>query len=241
MSTFLISDLHLDDQNPALTEVFIRFVDSLPLSATSLYLLGDIFEAWIGDDNRTVLNRRVAAALKSLSTRGVSVYFMHGNRDFLVKSRYAAECGMTLLADPCVHSIGGVPTLLSHGDLYCTDDAKYQAFRAKSRSEAWQKKMLRLPLLVRKALARYARSRSKKHHVSSMMISDVVESAIVQAMQDHGVKRMIHGHTHRPNVHTLSLSDGQQVERIVLADWRADRGEALEVLDSGQYHRIPLF
>lgn len=239
MTALFISDLHLDESHPELTDVLLRFLATIKAPVDSLYLLGDIFEVWIGDDNQSPLNVGVAQALKAVSEKGISIYFMHGNRDFLVKQAYAEQCGMALLEDPSIITLGGIKTLLSHGDLYCTDDLKYQAFRLKSRSAAWQKKMLRLPLWIRKALAKYARSRSKKHHVGTLMISDVVAAEISQAMQAGGVKRMIHGHTHRPAVHQVEL-DTDLGERIVLADWRIDSGEALEVSDTGEYRRIPL-
>lgn len=238
MTTLFISDLHLDHGKPHLTDIFLRFIQETASQAQALYLLGDIFEVWVGDDDDDPLMREVANALASLSARGVKVYFMHGNRDFMVAKRYAQMAGFELLEDPCVHVIGGVKTLLSHGDLYCTEDLKYQAFRAKSRTARWQRNMLRLPLFIRKALGRHARSRSKKYQNQLPTISDVTPLAIVAAMQHFGVKRMIHGHTHRPAVHPVSLKDGDG-ERIVLADWR-EHGEALEVTASGKYNRIIL-
>lgn len=240
MSVFLISDLHLDQEKPKLSQIFFNFVKNYGLEADAVYLLGDIFEVWIGDDDRNRLSVDVLLSLHAMVSNGVKVYFMHGNRDFMVAEKFATDCGLTLLEDPCVHTIGGVPTLLSHGDLYCTDDIRYQAFRAKSRTPEWQHRMLRLPLFVRRAIARYGRAKSKKHHARQGMtiISDVVEADIIAAMEQAGVKRMIHGHTHRPDVHTLTLKDGA-AERIVLADWR-ETGEALEILADGTYRRIAL-
>jgi UDP-2,3-diacylglucosamine hydrolase len=209
-------------------------------AAEALYLLGDIFEVWVGDDDTDPMMAAVAKALAELVNRGVAVYFMHGNRDFLVRSRYAERCGFTLLEDPCVRSIGGIRTLLSHGDIYCTDDLAYQAFRAKSRTPEWQRKILSMPLFVRKLIARYGRAKSKRHYkkYGAINISDLVSTEFIPAMEAAGVKRFIHGHTHRPDVHSVSLENGRG-ERIVLADWR-ELGEALEVLPNGSYQRIVL-
>lgn len=237
---YFISDLHLDKDKPHLTEILLRFLRDKAPSAKALYLLGDIFEVWVGDDDTDPMMADVAQALRTLVNTGVPVYFMHGNRDFLVKERYAERCGFTLMEDPTVQVIGGVKTLLSHGDLYCTDDAAYQAFRSKSRTPQWQQKILSLPLFVRKLIARYGRAKSKRHYqkYGAVKISDLVASEFIPAMEAAGVHRFIHGHTHRPAVHPVSLSSGEG-ERIVLADWR-DVGEALAVWPDGSYQRIVL-
>lgn len=237
---YFISDLHLDKDKPHLTAILVRFLSDRAPGAEALYLLGDIFEVWVGDDDNDPMMADVAKALRKLVDSGVPVYFMHGNRDFLVKERYADRCGFTLMEDPSVKVIGGVKTLLSHGDLYCTDDLAYQAFRAKSRTAAWQGKILSLPLFVRKMIARYGRAKSKRHYqkYGAVKISDLVASEFIPAMEAAGVMRFIHGHTHRPAVHSIPLSTGEG-ERIVLADWR-DVGEALAVLPDGSYQRIVL-
>jgi UDP-2,3-diacylglucosamine hydrolase len=171
---------------------------------------------------------------------GVPVYFMHGNRDFMVAKDFARRTGVILLDDPTVVVLGGVRTLLSHGDRYCTDDQVYQAFRARSRTPAWQRRMLRLPLFIRRWIAQRGRRKSRAHQAAGRMqvITDVVEQTVATEMQSLDVGRLIHGHTHRPAVHLLNLPRGQS-ERIVLADWR-DVGEALEIRDDGSYVRVLL-
>lgn len=241
MSTLLISDLHLDESRPQLTAVLLAFLAGRARRAQALYLLGDVFEAWIGDDDRSPFNERIAQALKALVDAGVPVYFMHGNRDFMVAREFAQRSGVQLLDDPTVVVLGGIRTLLSHGDRYCTADPVYQAFRARSRTPQWQRRMLRLPLFIRRWIAQRGRRKSARHKAAGTAtpsISDVVDTAVAHEMQSLDVSRLIHGHTHRPAVHLLNLPRGQS-ERIVLADWRAE-GEALEVGEDGSYVRVPL-
>ena len=240
MKTLFISDLHLDEQRPDLTEILIRFLRRDARSATSLYLLGDIFEVWVGDDDDSRLVAQIGSELRAVADAGVHTYFMHGNRDFLLGNAYAERAGMTLLADPKVMNLGGVPTLLSHGDKYCTTDVVYQEFRKTSRDPAWQQHMLSQPLAVRRAIAAKARQQSVEHQkaLGGAMgeIVDVVEQEVIADLERAGVRRIIHGHTHRPAEHTLTLSDGSKAERIVLSDWRTT-GEALEVHDDGSFER----
>lgn len=241
MSTLLISDLHLDDTRPHLTAILLAFLAGRARQADALYLLGDVFEAWIGDDDRSPYNERIEQALKAVVEAGVPVYFMHGNRDFMVAKAFAERTGVQLLDDPTVVVLGGVRTLLSHGDRYCTDDRVYQAFRARSRTPQWQRRMLRLPLFIRRWIARRGRRKSARHKAAGQAmpsISDVVDQTVATEMQSLDVPRLIHGHTHRPDVHLLNLPRGQS-ERIVLADWR-EEGEALEVRADGSYVRIAL-
>lgn len=243
MSAYLLSDLHLESGKPALTEIFLRFLRSPQArSASAIYLLGDIFEVWIGDDDPSPLVNAVANEIRALSDHGVPVFFMHGNRDFLLGSDYLRRAGMALLHDPSVVTLGGIPTLLGHGDRYCTDDHAYQAFRAKSRSPEWQAMVLGWPLWRRRLTARIARFMSKrnyrkklKHGIDPSVIADVSPAAVQAELDLYGVTRLIHGHTHRPATHSHGDPAAPR-ERIVLADWR-DTGEALEVAPDGTYRR----
>lgn len=243
MDALLISDLHLDMNKPQLTAILLRCLEGPGRLAKSVFLLGDIFETWVGDDDRSALAIEVGQALKRLSASGVRVCLMHGNRDFLIGTRYASEWGLELLHDPTILELGGVTTLLSHGDRYCTDDEAYQAFRAKSRTPAWQAKVLGMPLFIRRGIALYGRWKSKRHYRSKQaagMISDVNDGAMVSELSAHPeVRRLIHGHTHRPDVHWLTTPDGRVVERVVLADWR-EHGEAVAIEGSGRWTRLPL-
>ena len=240
---WLISDLHLDESRPALTRILIDFLRTTATRAPALFLLGDIFEAWVGDDDDQPLVARVADALHAVAASGTAVYFMHGNRDFLLGDAYARRAGMQLLDDPLRLNLGGVATVLSHGDALCTDDVAYQAFRAQSRSAAWQASILAMPLAERRALARQLRQQSvaAQHQMMAdgMPLSDVNAQAVMTLMQAHGVSRLIHGHTHRPDHHRWVLPDGGPAERIVLSDWR-EHGEALEVHANGSLQRHPL-
>lgn len=216
MATLLISDLHLDPARPEITDLFLAFLSDRARGADSLYILGDLFEAWVGDDDDGELPARVA---RGLAGAGVPVHLMHGNRDFLIGEDYARRCGARLICDPSVEIIAGEPTLLMHGDTLCTDDYEYQRWRAQAHSPGWQREFLSKPLAERRAFAAEARRRSREHQAGAPeAIMDVNPQAVVQAMKRHGVRRLIHGHTHRPAVHTLDI-DGEPAERIVLGDW----------------------
>lgn len=228
MTVLLISDLHLDAARPRITALFERFLHEQCRQATALYILGDLFEAWVGDDDDSELPVRVAAALADLRAAGVPVYFMAGNRDFLLGEDYARRAGLTLLADGAVHTLAGTPTLLLHGDTLCTDDEAYQAFRRQVRDPSWQRDFLARTLAARKAFARQARTASRSHQQGAReALMDVNADAVANALRVAGVSRMIHGHTHRPAIHDLSL-DGQPVQRIVLGDWY-EQGSVLRV------------
>ena len=228
MTTLFISDLHLDQSRPRILELFEQFLATEARHADALYILGDLFESWVGDDDDSSLATRVASALHELGRDGVPVYFMAGNRDFLLGPDYARRCGMTLLADGTVVDLHGTPTVLLHGDTLCTDDLEYQAFRAQVRDPAWQQQFLAQPLGTRRAYAAQARDASKAHTGSSdMTIMDVTPAAVMQALKQAGVRHMIHGHTHRPAVHALEV-DGQPAQRIVLGDWY-EQGSVLRV------------
>ena len=219
MTTLFISDLHLDESRPHIVDLYIDLLAGEARGADALYILGDLFEAWIGDDDDAGLPARVAQATRALSEAGVPVYFMHGNRDFLLGADYAARAGLTLLADPTVVELGGERTLLMHGDTLCTDDVDYLKFRALVRDPRWQRQFLSRPLAERRAFAAQARGESRaRTSAARPEIMDVTQAAVEAAMRAHGVRRLIHGHTHRPATHRFDL-DGQTAERIVLGDW----------------------
>ncbi len=222
-----ISDLHLSAARPAATDLLLRFLrDAHARSAAALYILGDLFDAWIGDDDTAPLIEQVFAATGALASAGTPVYFMPGNRDFLLGSRAAARGGFTLLDDPTVIDLWGTRTVLTHGDDLCTDDAPYQAYRRRIRSSWSRRSLLALPLAVRRAIARYARARSERaKSVKSMQIMDVNEDAVRARFAQSGARRMIHGHTHRPATHRHEVG-GLICERWVLADW-AEAGSFL--------------
>jgi len=219
MATLFISDLHLDETRPQIVDLFVRFLADEARKADALYILGDLLESWIGDDDDAPLATRIAHALRSLRDGGVPIYFMHGNRDFLLGAEYAKRAGMELLADPNIVELDGERTLLMHGDTLCTDDVEYQKFRGLVRNPAWQQQFLAKPLAERRAFAAQARGESRKQTaMKAAEIMDVNQGAVESAMRTHGVRRLIHGHTHRPATHRFDL-DGQAAERIVLGDW----------------------
>jgi UDP-2,3-diacylglucosamine hydrolase len=215
-----ISDLHLTPERPLPVQLFHRFIAEIARNAQALYILGDFFEAWVGDDNLAEsFNQALAETLKSLSAHGVAVYFLPGNRDFLVGANFAQAAGLTLLADPTRIDLLQVPTLLAHGDQFCTDDIAYQTFRAQVRDPAWQQDFLAQPLHQRLALAAALRERSEHAKADKKPeIMDVNNAAIRATLDAHPVKRIIHGHTHRPARHEIKVN-GQIVERWVLPDW----------------------
>lgn len=219
MSIFFISDLHLDDSRPAIVDQFVELLAGETRQADALYILGDLFETWVGDDDDSALASRAAQALRGLRDAGVPIWFMHGNRDFLLGEDYAARAGMTLLPDPTVIELNGERTLLMHGDTLCTDDVEYQKFRTLVRDPQWQQQFLAKSLSERRAFAAQARGESRQHtSTAKPEIMDVNQAAVEAAMRAHGVTRMIHGHTHRPATHRFDLN-GNKAERIVLGDW----------------------
>jgi UDP-2,3-diacylglucosamine hydrolase len=219
VATLLISDLHLDPSRPAMLDAFERLLAGPARDAEALYILGDLFEAWVGDDEDGELADRVAVAIRALADRGVPAAFQHGNRDFLLGQAYAARCGMRLLAEAAVETVGGMPTLLMHGDSLCVDDLAYQAFRRQVRDPAWQRQFLARPLAERRAFAAAARSESARHAAGAApVLMDVQPEAVAAAMQAAGVLRLVHGHTHRPAWHAFGI-DGRMGSRCVLPDW----------------------
>lgn len=221
MHTLFISDLHLQDSRPGLSGLLKQFLRGPACQADALYILGDLFEFWIGDDALSPTARAVGAELARLPAAGTPCYFMHGNRDFLLGRDYAAQAGLQLLQETCVIDLYGTPTLLLHGDTLCTDDLAYQTFRRQVRDPAFQTLFLQKPIPERLHIAQSARDASQAHTASAAMaIMDVNEQAVRAAFDQHHVGQLIHGHTHRPDVHQYTLEDGSTARRIVLADWR---------------------
>ncbi|WP_339750132.1 UDP-2,3-diacylglucosamine diphosphatase [uncultured Marinobacter sp.] len=219
MTTLFISDLHLEESRPDITRAFLAFLEQKAAGAKRLYILGDFFEAWIGDDERTPLQEKVAAALRNVSGGGTEIFLMHGNRDFLIGANFCDRAGAALLEDPSVIDLYGTPTLLMHGDSLCTADEEYQKFRVNMRNPQWQKMILQRPLKDRQQMARQLREISMaKNQDKEEFIMDVTPGEVVREMEAHGVQRMIHGHTHRPAEHALT-ANGQPAKRIVLGDW----------------------
>jgi UDP-2,3-diacylglucosamine hydrolase len=225
----LISDLHLSGERPEIAARFLRFIDEEASRASSLYVLGDLFESWIGDDELRApdgdpLAKRVAEAFRALTRRGVALYLMHGNRDFLLGPGFFEASGARLLDDPTVRDVGGVVSLLMHGDTLCTDDHEYMAWRAQARSDARQREFLAAPLARRRELAAALRDQSEaRKKAKSAEIMDVNAAAVRDAFVRHAVTRLIHGHTHRPAHHVLEVA-GRRCERWVLPDWYRQGG-----------------
>lgn len=219
MTKLFISDLHLDVSRPEITRLFLTFLKEEAANASSLYILGDFFEAWVGDDDDAPHLKEILSSLKQLSATGMPISLMHGNRDFLIGESFAARTGVTLLPEPAVLDLYGTPTLLMHGDTLCTDDKEYQMVRRMLRDPVWQKDYLSKPLTERRAIADQARSQSKIHTAAKAeYIMDVNQQAVEEVMRRYGVSRLIHGHTHRPGVHRFK-SDGRDKVRVVLGDW----------------------
>ena len=233
MTTLFISDLHLDPERPAITELFGRFVDEEARGADALYILGDLFESWVGDDDPSEAGAFVADRLGALAKSGVPVSFIRGNRDFLVGAAYARRAGMRILPDPAVVVLYGKPVLLMHGDLLCTDDVAYQQFRTQTRDPDWQARFLSQSLAARIAFAAQARAASRAHQSGLQArgtmetITDVAPATVAAMFSRYGIDTLIHGHTHRPAVH-----EGEGGTRIVLGDWY-EQGSVLRVAQDG--------
>ncbi|MFT4926023.1 MAG: UDP-2,3-diacylglucosamine hydrolase [Phenylobacterium sp.] len=217
--TLFISDLHLSPQRPDITQAFFTFIRAkITSDCDALYILGDFFEYWIGDDDHNSFNTSIINAIKSVSAR-LPVYFIHGNRDFLIGETFAKSCNMTLLPEQLVINLYGRKTLILHGDSLCTLDTEYMKFRRKSRSKWWQTTMLMLPLFIRRKVAENARKKSQQSQQGKdMEILDVTPYEVINQMTKHQVDSMIHGHTHRPAMHFMDDND-PPTQRIVLGDW----------------------
>lgn len=233
-AVLFVSDLHLAPDAPALTERFLTFLSATARHAARLIILGDLFDAWAGDDDLAdPFNARIVAALHALSASGVAIDFIAGNRDFLVGTEFARAAGLELLPDPCVREIAGERVLLTHGDRLCTDDADYQRFRAQVRTPAWRETFLARPLAERKQLITELRARSEtEKQVKSLALMDVNAQAVANAFVTHNARTLVHGHTHRQGEHSHRAGDTDGV-RYVLGDWHDERGNALQRDASG--------
>ena len=220
-STLFISDLHLDPASPGIARQFRAFLDGEARSADALYVLGDLFEVWLGDDDPDPAARDIVAALRRLTDSGVPCFVMHGNRDFLIGRRFCEETGARLIEDGTVVEVRGERVLLMHGDLLCTDDTSYQRLRRIVRNPVAQWVVRRLSLVRRRALASRMREGSRMHiGTAAPEIMDVNTQAVADVFRASGIRTLVHGHTHRPAVHELVV-DGEPVRRIVLGDWHA--------------------
>ncbi|OGO94552.1 MAG: UDP-2,3-diacylglucosamine diphosphatase [Coxiella sp. RIFCSPHIGHO2_12_FULL_42_15] len=228
--TLFISDLHLQQETPHITQNFIHFLQNKATYADALYILGDFFEAWIGDDDRTPYHQDISARLSALAKQGVAIYFMHGNRDFMIGKRFAKQSGFTLLSDPCSLDIYGLRILLSHGDLLCTLDEQHQKYRRIVLHPLFQKTILLIPLFLRRHIAKKLRQQSQQHHrYTTRDIGDVTPKAVDALMQQHQSPLLIHGHTHRPRIHTVKFG-----KRIVLGAWH-DNAAYLQLFPNGHF------
>ncbi len=217
--TYFIADLHLAQERPVATGRFFRFLKEQAAGADALYILGDLFEAWVGDDDDGQLAKDAAERIRALTNAGTPVFFMHGNRDFMLAERYAALSGMTLLSDPTRVDLYGVPTLLMHGDTLCTDDAAYQAFRRRARHPLTRALLRHLPLSLRRKLARHARAGSESAKAAKpVAIMDVNVDEVARVLGIEHAERLIHGHTHRPSRHVHEVGR-RNCERWVVPDW----------------------
>jgi UDP-2,3-diacylglucosamine hydrolase len=231
--TLFISDLHLSAEQPNIARLFQRFVQQTAAQAEALYILGDLFEAWPGDDDlRDPFHESITQSLQRLSAGGTRIFLMHGNRDLLMGQDMEHACGATLLNDPTLIDLYGKPTLVSHGDQLCTDDHAYQAYRVQVHDPAWQKQFLDQPLAARKAFIAQLRARSQdEKQAKSYEIMDVNHDAVLSTLREHNYPNLIHGHTHRPGHHILHV-DGYTCERWVLGDWET-QANALKCDDQG--------
>lgn len=233
MATLFISDLHLDTERPQITALFQAFLEKRVQPGDTLYILGDLFEVWLGDDAASPEQQSLLRLMRATSLRGARMYFMHGNRDFLAGATFETMSGCRILPDPSVIYLDDEPVLLMHGDTLCTDDVEYQAWRARVRQPAFLNQFLSMPVEERRKVAEHYRAESERATSSkSMEIMDANQGAIDAAMREHGVLRMIHGHTHRQATHDFDL-DGATAQRIVLGDWY--RTGSVLIHDDGRY------
>ena len=233
----LISDLHLEEQRPDITRAFLHFLQTRARQAEALYILGDFFEVWVGDDGMSPFQHDIARALRELSDTGTRIFLMHGNRDFLIGRAFCREAGCTLLKDPSIVRLNGEPVLLMHGDSLCTLDVGYMKLRRLLRNPLSLFILRHLPLTTRRKLARKLRSESRAQtRMKAREIIDVTPDEVPRIMAEHGVRTLIHGHTHRPAEHALEVS-GQSARRIVLGDWDS-QGWALQIDEQG-LHQAP--
>jgi UDP-2,3-diacylglucosamine hydrolase len=225
--TLFIADLHLSVHTPRITQHCLDFLTQRAIFAEKLYILGDLFEVWLGDDNEDY--QTVKHALRTLTASGVAVNILHGNRDFLLGMQFATDTGCHLMAEPQVIDLYGVPTLLMHGDVLCTQDVAYQAFRQQVRDPRWQQQFLAQPLAQRRLLAQQARQQSQQYtHATPEAMMDVTPEEVIKLLQAHQVYELIHGHTHRPALHKFEVA-GRQANRYVLGAWQPHQAIILQV------------
>ena len=219
MPIYFISDLHLEESRPDITQAFLQFMDIIQTDAESLYILGDFFESWIGDDENTELQLTIKTKLKAFTENGASLYFMHGNRDFLIGELFAKETGALILPDPSIIQLNGESVLLMHGDSLCTGDTGYMKFRATIRNPSFLEPFLKRPIEERRITAQQLRTMSQANNQNkSSEIMDVTPEEVIQEMDKHQVQTLIHGHTHRPKIHEFEVNQ-QAAKRIVIGDW----------------------
>ncbi|HED33554.1 MAG TPA: UDP-2,3-diacylglucosamine diphosphatase [Gammaproteobacteria bacterium] len=225
-----ISDLHLSPERPEIIQLYINFLNQQAAQASSLYILGDLVEYWLGDDDKAEGLNAVFSCMKERAERGLDIYLMHGNRDFLMGQSLAQRAGCTLITEPYIAEFNNTPVLLMHGDTLCTDDVRYQQFRTLLRSRQWKEDFLGKSLTEREQIAEGLRNQSKEETQSKAEdIMDTNVDAVAQAFNQHKVPLMIHGHTHRPAIHSLTV-DNKSVKRVVLGDWYSN-GSVLEFTD----------
>lgn len=231
MSTLFISDLHLSSDQPAMTQLFLNFLQHPARKAEALYLLGDLFETWIGDDHLNPYNQKIMAALAELTASGVATYIMPGNRDFLIGKRFLQQTGCRYLNDPTLIDLYGCPTLLTHGDGWCTLDKHYQRYRRWSRHPFCQFIFLQLPLVWRQKIAHYLRGQEHSITPTHAEKYDVVVADLLACLKHYpGAQQIIHGHTHLPSIQLIKQADKTWIKRFVLSDWRATKGNVLVAL-----------
>lgn len=236
-----ISDLHLEAGRPDITRTLQQFLADNRGNCSELYILGDLFEVWIGDDEPSLLAQEVATALHQFSAAGANVYLMHGNRDFLLGEDYARRCGATLIHEPCKIATPAGPLLLMHGDTLCTDDVDYQRFRALVRTPEWQQEFLARPLAERRAFAGQARQQSRSATSQKAMdIMDVNQKSVLDLLREYQHTALLHGHTHRPHVHEIELDSGNRTTRIVLGSWEKHAWYAVSDRSGISLKQIPL-
>tara|TARA_Y100001980_G_C14483630_1_gene261713 strand:+ start:52 stop:777 length:726 start_codon:yes stop_codon:yes gene_type:complete len=232
MTTVFLSDIHISDQHPEISKHLEEFLLEEGSKTDTIFVLGDLFEYWLGDDDPNPSFAEIKNLLRKLSDKNISIFFIHGNRDFLIGESFAEETGCHILRDPHVIDLYGKKVLISHGDIFCTDDKEYQLFRNQTRDPAWKKFILNKPLAFRKNFAKKARLQSQEHTSSEKSkIMDVNEDEILKMYEKYNVDIIIHGHTHRPAIHDVFFN-GRNCQRIVLGDWY-EQGSILKCDETG--------
>ncbi|HVE44960.1 MAG TPA: UDP-2,3-diacylglucosamine diphosphatase [Gammaproteobacteria bacterium] len=237
--TLFISDLHLQESNPNMTRIFCQLIENSDYSVDAIYILGDLFEAWVGDDDESPMYQAISNALQSARKRGIATFFMHGNRDFLIGKKFAYRTGCTLLPEAVKIDLYGTPVLIMHGDTLCSEDVVYLKSRKTARNRFYQTLFLLLPLKIRKQIGERMRLKSYAHtSITPKEIMDVTQTEVERVMQQYHVRHLIHGHTHRPAIHEFTIAS-QPAERIVLDAWH-DRGHAFVWHETGEREHVYL-